>query len=127
FRLVRRALRLAPRGSMTRSVCAGLVLSATAAAWAQTPTLSTGVEAGRVEAWVMDAHHPLRGLAASDFEVRDNGVRQEVTLAAADTLPLNVILALDASASISGEPLGHLRGAGRALLDRLRPEDRAAL
>jgi Ca-activated chloride channel family protein len=112
---------------MTRSLCAGLVLSATAAAWAQTPTFSTGVEAVRVDVLVTDGDRPLRGLLASDFDVRDNGVRQEVSLAGADTLPLNVILALDASASVSGEPLGHLQGAGRALVDRLQPGDRAAL
>ncbi|HEY7923380.1 MAG TPA: VWA domain-containing protein, partial [Vicinamibacteria bacterium] len=44
-----------------------------------------------------------------------------------EKLPLNVILALDTSASVSGEPLQHLQSAGRTLLDRLEPEDRAAL
>lgn len=48
-------------------------------------------------------------------------------LVTSERQPLNVILALDASGSVSGEPLEHLRAAGRALLERLEPEDQAAL
>lgn len=112
---------------MTRAGAAVLVLAGAAAAGAQTPTFSTRVEAVRVDVLVTDGAHPVRGLAPSDFEVRDNGVLQDVSMASGEKLPLNVILALDASASVSGEPLGHLQTAGRALLERLEPEDRAAL
>jgi Ca-activated chloride channel family protein len=104
-----------------------LVLSSTLAAGAQTPTFSTGVEAVRVDVLVTEGDRPVRGLASSDFEVRDNGVLQDVSIVGPETLPINVILALDASASVSGPPLDHLRTAGRALLERLQPEDRAAL
>jgi Ca-activated chloride channel family protein len=104
-----------------------LVSSGAAGAAAQTPTFSAGIEAVRVDVLVTDGNQPLLGLGPADFEVRDSGVLQDVGLVSSEELPLNVILALDTSASVSGEPLDHLRSAGRALLDRLEPEDRAAL
>jgi VWFA-related protein len=110
----------------------GLVLaivaaSAMAAAAQQTPTFSTDVQAVRVDVLVTQGERPLLGLTPADFEVRDNGVLQDVSFVSTEKLPLNVILALDTSASVSGEPLRHLQSAGRTLLDRLQPEDRAAL
>jgi len=41
----------------------------------------------------------VRGLKAADFELVDNGVRQQVDLASFE-LPVNVILALDMSESV---------------------------
>jgi Ca-activated chloride channel family protein len=105
---------------------AAFVATALAAA-AQTPTFSTAVQAVRVDVLVTDGDRPLLGLQPADFEVRDNGVLQEVSFVGGETLPLNVILALDTSGSVTGEPLEHLRSAGQALLGRLRPGDRAAL
>jgi VWFA-related protein len=102
--------------------------SQAAGAAAQTPpTFSAGVEAIRVDVLVMDGDRPVRGLGPADFEVRDQGVLQEVAFVTAEKLPLNVILALDASESVAGEPLAHLRAASRALLERLQPQDQAAL
>ena len=57
----------------------------------------------------------------------DNGVRQRVDLASFEQIPLNVVLALDMSASLQGVRLGHLQTAGKRLLDGLKPGDRAAL
>ena len=57
----------------------------------------------------------------------DNGVRQHVDLASFEQIPLNVVLALDMSASLQGLRLGHLQTAGSAVLDGLKPGDRAAL
>jgi VWFA-related protein len=102
--------------------------SAAAAGAAQTPpTFSTGVEAIRVDVLVADGDRPVLGLGPADFEVLDNGVVQEVVSVSAEKLPVNVILALDTSGSVAGEPLGHLRSAGRALLGRLQAGDQAAL
>jgi VWFA-related protein len=91
------------------------------------PTFSTGVEAIRVDVLVTDGERPVPGLGPADFEVRDNGVVQDVAFVTAETVPLNVIMALDTSGSVAGEPLDHLRSAGRALLGRLQPQDQAAL
>jgi len=108
-------------------LAAGVAVSAVAAAAPQTPTFSTAVQAVRLDVLVTEDERPLLGLSPADFEVRDNGVLQDVSFVRTEKLPLNVILALDASASVSGEPLQHLQAAGRTLLGRLEPEDRAAL
>ena len=56
------------------------------------------------------------GLRPEDFEVRDEGVLQEVDLVRLEQLPLNVILGLDVSQSVNGERLEHLQSAGDSLL-----------
>jgi VWFA-related protein len=90
-------------------------------------TFSTRVEAVRVDALVTSGGRPVQGLAAADFEVRDNGVLQQVDLIALDEIPVNVVLALDLSGSVTPERRADLRQAGEALLDALAPGDRAAL
>jgi VWFA-related protein len=91
------------------------------------PTFATGVEAIRLDVLVTNRDEIVVGLGAGDFEVRDNGVLQDVTLVSAEELPLNVILALDTSGSVAGEPLEHLRTAARALIARLEADDQAGL
>jgi VWFA-related protein len=98
-----------------------------AAVDAQQPTFSTRVDAIRVDVLVKDRGQVVRGLGPQDFEVRDEGVLQEVDLVSLEQLPLNVILGLDVSESVSGERLDHLSRAGDALLQRLAGDDRAAL
>src|SRR3990170_3559331 len=94
---------------------------------AQAPTFSTRLEVVRVDVLVTDRDQIVRGLGPSDFQIRDDGVLQQVDLVSFEQLPVNVLLALDASDSVTGERLEQLRQAGRALLNRLAPEDRAAL
>lgn len=94
---------------------------------AEQPTFSSKLEAVRVDVLVTDRGKVVPGLTASDFDVRDNGVPQTVDLVSFQDLSLNVILALDVSASVSGERLKHLQGAGQTLLNRLATDDRSAL
>ena len=94
---------------------------------AQTAVFSSRVEAVRVDVLVTRGGHPVRDLRPQDFEVLDNGVPQQVDFASFETIPLNVVLALDMSSSVAGERLDHLRDAGRALLNGLKPDDHAAL
>lgn len=103
-----------------------VALSATAVA-AQQPTFSSRVDAIRLDVLVTDRGQVVRGLRPQDFEVRDEGVLQEVDFVSLEKLPLNVVLGLDVSVSVSGERLDHLRRAGDALLLRLAGDDRAAL
>jgi VWFA-related protein len=107
------------------ALVAGVWLAATTPA--QTPTFSAAVETVRVDVLVTDGDEPLLGLAAADFEVLDDGVAQRVELAAFQRLPLNVVLALDTSGSVTGARLDSLREASRAIVSELKPEDRAAL
>jgi VWFA-related protein len=93
----------------------------------QKPTFSSKVEVVRVDVLVTEDNRPIRTLRPADFEVRDNGVVQQIDLASFEQVPLNVVLALDASDSVTGERLDHLRAAGLGLLDGLVAQDRAAL
>lgn len=93
----------------------------------QTATFKSNVEAVRIDVLVTEHGRPLRGLRADDFDVRDNGVPQQVDYASFEQIPLNVVLAFDTSESVAGERLEHLLAAGSALLDGLRNEDQAAL
>lgn len=98
-----------------------------AAAAAQQPTFRAGVEAVRVDVLVTEGGRPIAGLRPEDFELLDNGVRQEVDLVAPSDMPLNVVFVFDLSESVAGEPLSNLVSASRAALEGLRPEDRVAL
>lgn len=104
-------------------VCSGRGLPAAQ----QPPRFSSGVEAVRVDVLVTDRGRPVTGLRARDFEVRDNGVLQDVTLIGFERLQLNVVLVLDLSGSVEGERLRDLQRAGRALIGRLNPDDKAAI
>ena len=88
---------------------------------------ATRVDSVRVDAMVTVDGKPLTGLVAEDFEVRDNGVLQSVRLVGTSASRVDVVLALDMSASVAGPRLAALRKAGDSLLDRLQPDDRAAL
>ncbi|MEI6243759.1 MAG: VWA domain-containing protein [Acidobacteriota bacterium] len=85
---------------------------------------ATGV---RVDALVLQGNKPVGGLAASDFEVRDNGVLQTIDAVESNDVPINVLLALDTSGSVEGRRLTDLVDAGRTLFDGLTPRDRGAL
>jgi VWFA-related protein len=102
-------------------------LTTAAAAPQQAPLFTSRVQAVLVDALVTQNGRPVSGLTAADFEVRDNGVLQTIDLLDAANLPVNAVLALDTSASTAGARLRDLTAATDALLDGLRPVDRAAL
>ena len=94
---------------------------------ARRQTFTSRIEAVRVDVLVTENGRPVQGLTPGDFEVFDNGVRQRVDLASFEQIPLNVVLALDMSASLQGLRLGHLQTAGKRVLDGLKEGDRAAV
>ena len=94
---------------------------------AQSPVFSARADLVRVDVLVTDGGRIVRGLRPDDFEIRDEGVPQRVQFASLEQLPLNVVLALDTSHSVSGEPLQQLQLGGQALVDALRDDDRAAV
>jgi Ca-activated chloride channel family protein len=97
------------------------------AATAQTPRFRSRTAAVRVDALVTDGRHPVAGLTAANLELRDNGVLQTITDVHHETLPLNVICALDVSGSLDGRPLANLKRAYLAVVAALSGDDRAAL
>jgi VWFA-related protein len=80
-----------------------------------------------VDALVTREDRPISGLQASDFEVRDNGVLQEIDSVSVDDAPISMLLALDTSNSVGGPTLDHLKRAAIAAVDSLTPNDRAAI
>ena len=93
----------------------------------QRPTFASRRESVRVDALVTENGQPVPGLGPADFEVFDNGVRQDVEFVSFEQVPLDVVLVLDMSDSVAGERLDHLRSASDAVLGGLAGEDRAAL
>ena len=102
----------------------------------QQPTFTVKVDLVSVDVLATLRGQAIVGLKASDFEVRDDGVVQKIDSisgegtigkATLEPIPLDVILVLDTSGSMSAGKLEQLVEAGRGVIDRLRPGDRAAL
>jgi Ca-activated chloride channel family protein len=92
----------------------------------QPPVFRTNVDLVRVDVLVTDRGRPVTGLTAADFQLKDNGVVQDVRLVTS-VLAVNVILVLDTSGSVRGEQIEQLKNATRSLLGALRPGDTASL
>jgi Ca-activated chloride channel family protein len=70
--------------------------------------------------------HYVPGLTRQDFAVFEDGMRQDVRLFEAGSLPLDLILLLDTSESMTGE-IETAQAAAHGLLSTLRKNDRAAV
>jgi VWFA-related protein len=113
-----------------RAVAAGAALVLvlpTLCPTARAQTFRSKVEMVLVDVLVTENGRPVNGLSPSDFEVLDNGVRQQVEFASFEQMGLNLVLALDTSASVAGPALAHLQQASGAVLNLLTGADRAAL
>lgn len=107
---------------------ATVLLAAGVSATAQTPPVfRSEVASVHVDVFVDDRGTPVAGLKAGDFELKDNGVLQDVALVAAETRPVQATLVFDTSSSVAGPKLTALRAAGEAFLAGLRASDEAAL
>ena len=113
--------------SLAALVSTALICCAGHAAVAQQQPFSSRVAAVRVDTLVTDGGRPVTDFTARDFELRDNGVVQSITDLQFGTLPLNVVSVFDASASLGGTPLEHLKRAYTGLVDALAGDDRMAL
>jgi Ca-activated chloride channel family protein len=93
----------------------------------QPPVFSASSEVVRVDVVVTRDGKPVTGLGKAHFDLRDDGVRQEVEVVAGRELPLQAILVLDVSGSVAGDKLAGLKAAARWFLEGLAPADCAAL
>lgn len=91
------------------------------------PVFRAEVSYTYVDVFVSDGGRSVPGLRATDFELRDDGVPQEVELLSADARPLQATLVFDRSSSVMGSRLLALRGAGNAFLDGLQPANEISL
>jgi Ca-activated chloride channel family protein len=112
---------------MTRSiVSAGAVICLAAALHAgaqQQPTFRGASDLVRVFVTVLDRDGRLQtALTQDDFEIRDEGKPQPITLFDNSPQPIRLILMLDVSGSMAGN-LPLLRGGAEQLFGRLRPDD----
>jgi VWFA-related protein len=111
-----------------RPLAAILALATATASAAIQPTFSSRIEGVRVDVLVTDSsRRPLRGLAPSDFVIRDNGVPQQVDVVSFGEIALNVGLAFDMSESVEGARLRQLQSASKALTAELQPADQSSL
>jgi Ca-activated chloride channel homolog len=71
-------------------------------------------------------NRPVSGLVRNDFRVLEDGVAQDVSFFAASEVPVDVVLLVDSSSSVS--PSLHLiKQASAGFIESLRPIDRAAV
>ena len=101
--------------------------SAQEAPAAQPPIFRVDVALVRVEVLVTEKGQPVHGLHAGDFELRDDGRVQALEPVLEERVPVDAVLVLDMSYSVSGRKLAALRDAAGALLDGLAPDETAAL
>jgi Ca-activated chloride channel family protein len=91
----------------------------------QVPRFSSSTQLVEVYATVTDAQGgPVTGLRQSDFDVLEEGVRQDVTTFAAGEFPLTVALGVDRSFSMARN-LQLAKQASQTFLRELKPADRA--
>lgn len=91
----------------------------------QLPRFSSSTQLVEVYATVTDAQGgAVTGLRQSDFEVREEGVVQEVTTFAAGEFPLTVALGVDRSFSMA-KSLQLAKQASQTFLREMKPEDRS--
>ena len=88
----------------------------------QGPVFRGGGDAVRVFVTVTDGDRLVTSLAQSDFEIRDDGKPQPITLFDNTPQPIRLVVMLDVSGSMEGN-LSLLRAAADQLFSRLRPDD----
>lgn len=92
----------------------------------QVPQFSTGVQLVEVYATVTDAAGGLvMGLQQSDFDIYENDQKQTISTFTAGEFPATVVLGVDRSFSMAGEPLRLAKLASQTFLRQLRPNDRS--
>ena len=68
----------------------------------------------------------VNGLTAADFELHDNGVRQEITAVSADSLAVDVTLVVDTSGSVV-RSIGRFKSDVRDIVRQLRKDEQVRL
>jgi VWFA-related protein len=87
------------------------------------PTFSASTRTVRVPVSVLDKRgNPVMGLRGEDFQITEDGRKQEVTYFSGERRPLRIALALDVSASMENK-IREVEDALRHFIDLLEPED----
>lgn len=122
---------MSPSGSRPVAGLAFVALLAAASAVSQeppdTPVFESRIESVRLDISVTRDGEVVEDLTAEDFDVRDDGVPQEVELVAKDRRALEAVLALDVSSSVAGPRLALLEQAAATFVSDLSPRDAASV
>lgn len=105
----------------------GILLLLSIVSFQQRTVFRVDVDAVQLDVFVAKDGKALRDLTVEDFEILDNGVRQDIRLIEPETVPLSTVLVFDTSDSVRGEKLQYLKAAARAFLKGLDTKDQAAL
>jgi Ca-activated chloride channel family protein len=98
-----------------------------AQALADQPTYRSATELVSLNVSVVDQHaKPVSGLTVNQFQVFEDGVPQQVKFFAPGEMPLDVIILLDISASMTGS-MSLVQQAASRFAHSLRPHDRVAV
>ena len=107
-----------------------LAIGAIAAVLAPAPSpqqFRSSVDVVQLNVAVMDGKKVVANLTAADFEVLDNGVRQQVLNVSRESLPIDVTLVIDTSESLSAQLQAAIVNAANGIRARLKPADRLSL
>ncbi|MEO6239334.1 MAG: VWA domain-containing protein [Vicinamibacterales bacterium] len=94
---------------------------------AQGRVFRSAVDGVTVGVSVRSSNRSVTGLTGTDFELTDNGVRQDLTTIAPEMVPIDLTLLLDLSSSVDGVLLQRLKTAVADTAALLRDEDRIRL
>jgi Ca-activated chloride channel family protein len=93
----------------------------------QQPTFKSGARTVAVYATVQDRDGRLvPDLTREQFEVRDNGKSQPISVFSSEVQPISVVMMLDRSGSMRGN-FGLVQAAGEAFVRKLLPGDKARI
>jgi Ca-activated chloride channel family protein len=119
--------------SLRKLVSEVTVTSVTLIAWGQTPAPPEPVIRVTVDLVVVDAQvvhkktgRPVGALKREDFEVLEDGVRQDIVSFSQDRLPLSIVFLFDLTESVR-PVLKPLASGALAALQHLKPEDETAV
>jgi VWFA-related protein len=104
-----------------------LILATAAPQAAPAQSFGTSIVNVFVDAFVTSSGEAVAGLGPDDFELKDEGVVQRITVVRKEEVPLYAVLAFDTSDSVGGDKLKDLVAAGQGFLAALRPRDRVTL
>jgi VWFA-related protein len=113
--------------SFVFALCGSWLLSVALNAAPQQPTFSAAARTVAIYATVTGVDgRMMSDLQREDFEVDDNGKKQELTLFASDTQPITLVMLLDRSGSMRAN-FALVERAAEAFVDAMAPADRARI
>ena len=104
-----------------------IVIATVSITAAQQQSFRAGVDVVELSVAVTSGKNVVTDLVAADFAVTDNGVQQEVLSVTRELLPIDVILVLDTSASLTTTLEAAILSGANRIRERLRPDDRVSL